>query len=106
MNGDMTSSFPALCNYNCRSLTPKINSLIDDFNNRNYQVCFLSEIWQESKKTNKLMIGERIKEVGVKYISTPRRGLKRRGGAAIAWRGKKNSIKKLNIQIPHSLEVT
>ena len=42
---------------------------------------------------------------GVKYISTPRPGPQRGGGAAIAVRTEKFTISKLNIQIPKSVEV-
>ena len=42
---------------------------------------------------------------GIKYISTPRPGAKRGGGAAIAARLEKFSLSKLNIPIPGSLEV-
>ena len=42
---------------------------------------------------------------GIKYISTPRPGAQRGGGAAIAVRQEKFSISKLNIPLPKSLEV-
>ena len=42
---------------------------------------------------------------GIKYISTPRPGTKRGGGAAIAARLENFSLSKLNIPIPRSLEV-
>ena len=42
---------------------------------------------------------------GVKYISTPRPGTQRGGGAAIAVRTENFTISKLNIQIPKSVEV-
>ena len=42
---------------------------------------------------------------GIKYISTPRPGAKRGGGAAIAVRLEKFTISKLNISIPRSVEV-
>ena len=42
---------------------------------------------------------------GIKYISTPRPGAQRGGGAAIAVRLDKFSISKLNIAIPRAVEV-
>ena len=42
---------------------------------------------------------------GIKYISTPRPGAQRGGGAAIAVRLDKFTISKLNIAIPRSVEV-
>ena len=39
------------------------------------------------------------------YISTPRPGAKRGGGAAIAFRPEKFHISKLNITIPKPLEI-
>ena len=42
---------------------------------------------------------------GLKYISTPRPGCKRGGGAAIVVNVEKFSLEKLNIYIPHKLEV-
>lgn len=42
---------------------------------------------------------------GIKYISTPRPGKKRGGGAAIAVKLEKFTISKLNIAIPNSIEI-
>ena len=42
---------------------------------------------------------------GIQYISTPRPGAQRGGGAAIAVRAQQFTISKLNIQIPKSVEV-
>ena len=41
----------------------------------------------------------------ISYISTPRPGAKRGGGAAIAFSTAKFTITKLNIQIPNPLEI-
>ena len=42
---------------------------------------------------------------GLKYISTPRPGAQKGGGAAISVRTEKFTISKLNVQIPKSVEV-
>ena len=94
-----------MSSYNCRSLAPKANSLVEDFDNRNYIICYLSEIWQEnSKSASKTTIQSLLEENQIKYMSTPRRGGKRGGGAAIAWKHEEVNIKKLNIHIPSQVE--
>ena len=42
---------------------------------------------------------------GYQYISTPRTGVRGGGGAAIVVNTEKFSVNKLNISIPHSLEI-
>ena len=42
---------------------------------------------------------------GISYMSTPRPGAKRGGGAGIAYNPKNFSVSKLNITIPKPLEV-
>ena len=99
-------SLPNISNYNMRSLIPKIQNFSLDMRERLVDISFLTEVWQklENKKhQNKL---EHMLEMdGIQYISTPRPGAKRGGGAAIAVRLDTFSISKLNISIPNGLEV-
>ena len=96
---------PSFTNYNCRSFAPKANSFAEDMENRDYKFSFLTEIWQDdSKKTHRNIIQKLLEENDIKYISTPRRGNKRGGGAAIAWNSNDVNIEKLNVNIPPSIE--
>ena len=99
-------SLPRITNYNCRSLMPKIRSFAQDMIERESDISFLSEVWQkEENKKHKAKLEELLEISGIKYISTPRPGAKRGGGAAIAVRLDKFTISKLNISIPKSVEV-
>ena len=97
---------PKICNYNVRSLWSKTSNLSEDINERESDLIFLTEVWEkrENKKhQNKLT--EMFEMSGIKYISTPRPGPKRGGGAAIAIRQQKFTLSKLNIPLPSSIEV-
>ena len=73
---------------------------------RGGDIAFLSEIWQKQEnKKHKFMIEKMFEMSGIQYISTPRPGVQRGGGAAIAIRTKNFTLSKLNILIPKSLEV-
>ena len=67
---------------------------------------FLCEIWgkSESKKHQK-KIEEMLEMSGISYISTPRPGARRGGGAGIAFNPTRFSVSKLNINIPKPLEI-
>ena len=55
-------------------------------------------MWGKSeKKKHKFKLEELLEMRGIKYISTPRPGAQRGGGAAIAVRLEKFNISKLNI---------
>ena len=85
---------PPFVNYNCRSLAPKANSLATDMENRNYKFGFLNEVWEDdSKKTHRNMIIKLLEENSIRYISTPRRGNKRGGGAALVWKSEEICIR-------------
>ena len=75
-----------------------------DILERAIDVAFLCEIWEKKEKRNhQLQIETLLEEEGLKYISTPRpTGW---GGAAIIVNQQKFSLEKLNIMIPHNLEV-
>ena len=89
-----------------RSLFSKIQNFSKGVLERQGDIAFLTEIWQkqESKKHN-FKIEKMFETSGIKYISTPRSGAKRGGGAAIAIKTGNFILSKLNILIPKSLEV-
>ena len=99
-------TLPKISNYNMRSLFLKIGNFALDMEERESDLCFLTEVWekQENKK-HQFRLVELFEMSGIKYISTPRPGSQRGGGAAIAVRLDKFTVKKLNIQIPKSVEV-
>ena len=73
---------------------------------REGDISFLTEVWQKQEnKKHQEKIEKMFEMSGIKYISTPRPGTKRGGGAAIAVRTKNFSLSKLNIAIPKSAEV-
>ena len=75
-------------------------------NERESDIAFLTEVWekQENKK-HQFRLEELLEMSGIKYISTPRPGAQRGGGAGIAVRLEKFTISKLNIALPRSVEV-
>ena len=73
---------------------------------RESDISFLTEVWEKKeKKKHQLKLEELLEMHGIKYISTPRPGAQRGGGAAIAVRLENFSISKLNIPLPKSIEV-
>ena len=99
-------SLPKLSNYNMRSFLPKIENFGIDMHDRNCSLSFLTEVWEKSEnKKHQLKIEELLELKGLKYISTPRPGARRGGGAAIVVNTESFSISKLNVHIPKSLEV-
>ena len=77
-------SLPKLSNYNMRSLMPKCENFGIDMENRNCSLSFLTEVWEKSEsKKHQFKIEELLELKGLKYISTPRPGNRRGGGAAI-----------------------
>ena len=89
-----------------RSLWPKIKNFATDLHEREADISFLCEVWEKCEnKKHKKMLEEMLEMSNIKYISTPRPGVKRGGGAAIVVNGEKYSVSKLNIRIPKPLEV-
>ena len=85
---------------------PKLNCFVEDMLDRNCQLSFLTEIWTKSEnKRHQFKIEELYEMKGMKYISTPRPGARRGGGAAIVVNTDKFSISKLNVHTPSSLEI-
>ena len=89
-----------------RSFLPKYENFAQDSHERGSDCIFLTEIWQKSEnKKHQFKIEDLLETKGIKYISTPRPGARRGGGAAIAVRLESFTISKLNICIPKPLEV-
>ena len=98
-------SLPTITQYNMRSLWAKAGNLADDINFRQSDICFLTEVWQSAEnKKHKYKIEEMLEMKGINYISTPRPGIRRGGGVAIAFPGTRFHITKLNVNIPNPLE--
>ena len=99
-------TLPKLTNYNVRALFPKIGNFALDMKERESDISFLTEVWEKKeKKKHQHKLEELLELSGIKYISTPRPGAQRGGGAAIAVRQEKFTIAKLNIPLPRSAEV-
>ena len=99
-------SLPRLTNYNMRALFSKIDNFARDMEERESDLSFLTEVWEKSEnKKHQFKLEELLELRGIKYISTPRPGAQRGGGAAIAVRLDKFHISKLNIPLPRSVEV-
>ena len=99
-------TLPKVANYNMRSIFPKIGNFALDMIERESDISFLTEVWEKyENKKHQFRLEEMLEMSGIKYISTPRPGAKRGGGAAIAVRLDNFTISKLNIALPRSIEV-
>ena len=95
-------TLPKVMNYNMRSLFSKIQNFSEDMIEREGDISFITEIWQKQEnKKHQQKIEKMFEMSGIHYISTPRPGTQRGGGAAIAVRAQKFTISKLNILIPN-----
>ena len=84
----------------------KIQNFGIDMQDRNCSISFLTEVWEKAEnKKHQLKLEELFELKGMKYISTPRPGVRRGGGAAIVVNTEQFSISKLNVQIPSCLEI-
>ena len=100
------ATLPKFSSYNMRSLMPKIKNFATDMLDRICSLSFVSEVWEKQEnKSHQLKIEELLEISGLKYISTPRSGSKRGGGAALVADTRVFSLSKLNIQIPKRLEI-
>ena len=99
-------SVPRMTLYNVRSAWAKWDNIAEDMHMRETDIMFLTEVWEklESKKHRKA-IETMLELKGLKYISTPRPGARRGGGTALLSAEKNFQLTKLNINIPHPLEV-
>ena len=85
---------------------PKCQNFIEDLIEREIRLSILTEIWEKpGKRKHKFNIEKMLHMHGYKYISTPRPPSKRGGGAAIVASIEKFSLEKLDVLIPHNLEV-
>ena len=99
-------SVPRMTLYNVRSAWAKWDNIAEDMQMRETDVMFLTEVWEKSEnKKHKKAIETMLELKGLKYISTPRPGARRGGGTAILSAEKNFQLTKLNINIPHPLEV-
>ena len=97
-------NLPTLATYNCRSLFPKLGNVSRDILERNIDVAFLCEIWEKKEnKNHQLQIETQLETEGLKYSSTPRPS--GWGGAGIIVNQRKFTVEKMNISIPHNLEI-
>ena len=99
-------SLPTLLVYNMRSIWGKLNNVCEDMSERDCDILFLSEVWEQSEnRKHQFKIEEMLEMKGIKYFSTPRPGAKTGGGAALAINPNKFNVSKLNISIPKPLEI-
>ena len=89
-----------------RSIWGKLANFAEDVHERSGEIIFLCEVWGKSEnRKHQRKIEELLEMKQISYISTPRPGAKRGGGAAIAFSSDRFSVAKLNIHIPKPLEV-
>ena len=73
-----------------RSFLPKIHNYCQDVNDGQSDISFLTEVWEKKEnKKHQFKLEEMLELEGIKYISTPRPGAQRGGGAAITVRTEK-----------------
>ena len=100
---------PVIAVINCRSLQPKLRSLVEKFQNEDYSIAVLCEIWEKTGKKNSYFqskVEEMLELDGLKYLSCGSRPSgKRGGGVAILIDSRKLNIEKLQIHVPNNLEV-
>ena len=96
---------PRITLYNARSAWSKLASLAEDMEMRSTDLCFLTEVWQQSENRRHQEAIEELLEIrGIKYVLTPRPGARRGGGTALACSEEFFHLTKLNIAIPKPLE--
>jgi glucosamine 6-phosphate synthetase-like amidotransferase/phosphosugar isomerase protein len=49
---NVSSGLPVVAVANVRSLLPKMNSFIEKFENKEVEVCLISEVWEKQEKRN------------------------------------------------------
>ena len=91
---------------NLRSFFPKLESFKTDFFERQVDASLLCEVWQKAEdKRHKFEIEQMMEMDGLKYFSTTRPRGKRGGGAAIIVNTERFQAEKLDVHIPHKLEI-
>ena len=105
-NASVANHLPIVSVCNARSLFPKISNFKTDFFERSVDFSLCCEVWQKSEsRFHKDEIEKMLELDGLKYFSTPRPHGKRGGGAAIIASTRNFQTEKLEIQIPHKLEI-
>ena len=80
-----SATMPVVAVANCRSLEPKINSVIEKIENEQIDIMITVENWEKNGKKNKHFknkIIEMTEMKGLKYISCGARPSGKRGGGA------------------------
>ena len=97
---------PTVASYNFRSFFPKVGNFKTDMLERQIDVVFASEIWEQSENKDHIKGIETMLEIdGLKYISNSRPSNKKGGGAALIVNQDNFTCDKLNINVPENLEV-
>jgi hypothetical protein len=105
-NASVAHHLPVVTVCNMRSLFPKIENFKTDFFERQVDVSLCCEVWEKAEnKKHKDEMEKMLELEGLKYFSTTRPRGKRGGGAAIIVNTDKFKVEKLEIQIPHHLEI-
>ena len=105
-NASVAHHLPVVTVCNLRSLFPKIGNFKIDLFERQVDVSLCCEVWQKAEnRKHKAEIEQMLEIDGLKYFSTTRPRGKRGGGAAIIVNTERFTVEKLDIQIPHHLEI-
>ena len=103
---EASGSLPTIGVTNFRSLGPKIKNVIVDILEREIDITLSSETWEKtSNKRLKCDIERMFQMDGLEFLSCPRPSSKRGGGCAIIVNRKNFTVEKLQVEIPHKLEV-
>ena len=98
-------SLPIISVSNVRSLIPKIGNVKKDILERKISLSMLTEVWEKANcKKQQFELEKMFQKDGLQYISTPRL-TKRGGGAAIVVNIREFTLEKIEVNIPHNLEV-
>ena len=91
---------------NVRSLKPRLNNYVKDLIESEISVGIISELWTKEDDIDFQLSMDRVLEMkGLIYISTPRHKLKRGGGAGIIVDSRRFKFEKIDVHIPHNLEI-
>ena len=95
---EMISDVPLnICLINCRSLKPKLNSLVESFKMNKLSFVLLNETWfYKSDPQTKNLLQEINREHGIQFIRKDRDS--RGGGVAVAFDSNLMTMKKLNLE--------
>ena len=105
-NASVAHHLPVVSVCNLRSLFPKIDNFKNDMFERQVDVSLCSEVWEKAEsKRHKDEIEKMLEIDGLKYFSTTRPRGKRGGGAAIIINTENFKVDKLDVNIPHRLEI-